>query len=145
MTTQSQALGAGFTEFGIEFFPITTGRLAKLDVWMQDNYRKQAIETAAGLNMTGELLSVYFKTMHQVSAGISTQTSMGQEIISSLAGCLKLIEVSSDGKCTEDILRENTDNDEAFLDTIGTLIPRIRMLTDSPDDTEAAEGTEKKA
>ncbi len=141
----SQVFASSFTEYELEFHPLTSGRLAAIDVWMQDNYRKQAIATASDIEMPPTLLGPYFRAMHETSAALSTATTGGGDIIRSLAGCLKLIEVSSDGKCTEKVLREQCKNDDEFMDAIANLNLRIRMLTDDPkpedleDDTDASD------
>jgi len=143
----AQVFASSFTEYGVEFYPLTSGRLAAIDVWMQDNYRKQAIATASQVDMPPILLGPYFRAMHETSAALSTATAGGGDIIRSLAGCLKLIEVSSDGKCTEKFLRELCKNDDAFMKAIGNLNLRIRMLTDdpTPEDFEDDDDDKKKA
>lgn len=141
MTTAAQAAGAGFDDYGMHFRPLESGDYSKLDVWMQDAYRKRAIETAQEARLSGQHLVAYYRAMHAETALLTTSTEAGNAQINSMAGAEKVLHLTSGGKCTPKRLREALgDVDDAeYIQVVTSLLIRVKSLTEGDVDDDCAD------
>jgi len=142
MTTREQASGAGFTEDGVEFHPLTLLSYDKLVVWMQDGARKEVLAEAREEGLRGELLRAYVDTGLQQARQLSAGTQEGIRLLSSYAGQLKLLDISSRGKLNLNKLKlakgeDLEDPSIEFIKYIDGLVDRIYELTKQPEEDAA--------
>ena len=137
MTTPAQASGAGFKEDGVEFYPMTLLSFNKMDVWMQDNARVQAVAFAREEGLRGELLRAYIETRERQAQRLSMSTLEGVDLAGAYAGLLKILEVSSRDKFKPEKLAKKLkctveEPSGEFVEAINELVNRIFALTRKP-------------
>ena len=137
MTTQEQASGAGFTEDGVEFWPLNALARDKINVWMQDGVRARTAAQARELGLRGEILVGWLQAAIRESLRLTLSTPEGYATANSYAGLLKVLDVSSRGKFDVGALAAKSESDVAnpdskLEDAVQDLAWRVFALTDPP-------------
>ena len=96
-TSLEQATNAGFVAWGVPFRALQLRDYKMLDVWMQDDFRKQCLATARELKLEGIEREEWFTGMMRASAGLTCNTPEGEARVGSVDGMFKLLELASDG------------------------------------------------
>ena len=90
--------------FGFRFRPLTLADYGRLDNWMADAIQCGAIEAALKMRLDQRsvaVLNAWAEAAVRVAATTSTSTPAGMAQINTYAGMVKVLEIASDGKCTE--------------------------------------------
>lgn len=130
-----------FTAYGFEFWPMRLKDWMRLDVWMQDDYRAKAIETAQHAGLKGKDLVSYYHAMHRASMLLNCSSPEGLAKLNTIDGSIRVLEVASRGKFSRDELEKVLDDDPelagfALSQAVEQLVARVYMLTDSLADDE---------
>jgi len=146
VTTQEQASGAGFTEDGVEYWPLNALSRDKINVWMQDGCRARGAADARKLGLRGEFAIGYLQAVVRESLRLTLSTPEGYAQANSYAGLLKVLEMSSREKFSITALAVKTGSDAADPDSkleeaVADLTWRVFALTDPPP-KEKVEGEE---
>jgi len=149
MTTSEQASAAGFTEEGVEFYPLTLMAYDKMAVWMQDEARKQILAQAREEMLHGDLLRAFVDTGMRQARELHAGMPDGIRLLGSYAGQLKLLEIASRGKLNLKKLKAAKGEDLSnpspeFLQHIDGLVDRVYELTKEPEEEDEDAGRESK-
>ena len=137
MTTQAQASGAGFTEDGVEYWPLNALSRDKINVWMQDGCRARGVADVRKMGLAGVLRTSYLQAVVCESLRLTLGTLEGFAQANSYAGLLKVLEVSSRGKFDIAALAAKTESDAENPDgnleeAVQDLAWRVFALTEPP-------------
>jgi hypothetical protein len=142
VTTQEQASGAGFTEDGVEFWPLNALSRDKINVWMQDGLRKKTLSDVREMGLRGDLAVGWMVAGVREALRLTLGTPEGYATANSYAGLLKVLDVSSRGKFKVAELAAKTESDpdnpdSTLEDAVQDLAYRVFALTDPPPKDEA--------
>ena len=140
MTTLAQATGAGFEAYDMTFYPLRIEDYGKLDGWLQNRCREDALHFAKEQRLIGPLLDAWFKAAVQASFGITSGTLEGKRRLEgTIDGLAQLLLVASRGAFTTDKVKaaleaEPEDFRDTFEDALESLVKRVIALDATEDD-----------
>jgi hypothetical protein len=114
-TPLEQAAGVGFKAYGVWFRPLQLEDYARLDVWMQDEFRVQCLKTSREQKLKGPELQEYLKAMMVTSAGLTTTTPEGAARLETVEGMYKLLELSSNGEFSRETFKNLVESDPSLV------------------------------